>query len=279
MTTLRWSLEEDLQHYRRHGITRIGLSRAKVSEFGAEQSAAFIDAHEISPTSLSWGGGFTCSNGFEYRESIDDAIDALRTAKIIGAPVLNLVTGGQGRFTPKHVRNLVVHTLRKLGDRAASMGIQLALQPMHPRYARTTSLVTTLRETIDLLDLVKHPAVGMVVDLFALGGDVEFLSLLPGAVRYCSLVTLSDASPAPRSEYDRVMLGEGSLPLIPAIQLLEQSGYRGHYEMQSLSEQTWSMNYDQLLRNTVGYFDQRCELILPPSAASIPLTLDHSEND
>lgn len=268
MTTLRWSLEEDLRNYRKSGITRIGLSRPKVAEFGDEQTAALLREHNLQPSSLSWAGGFTGSNGFDYRESVEDAREALRTAQILGSPVLVVVTGGQGAFTPRHVRGLVIDTLRQLGDRAATSGLRLALQPMHRRFARKTSLVATLADSIELLEQVNHPAVGLALDLFALGGGEGFVSQLPSVVRHCSLVTLSDAPLQPAGEYDRVPLGQGVLPIKSSILALEHWGYRGHYEFQSLSEQTWGRDYSEVLQEAVSWFDQeiRAEDLLPLSA-------------
>ncbi|MCA9095913.1 MAG: hypothetical protein KDA68_20680 [Planctomycetaceae bacterium] len=53
MTTLRWSLEEDLRNYRDAGITRIGLTRNKIADFGDEHAAALLRQSGLTPTSLS----------------------------------------------------------------------------------------------------------------------------------------------------------------------------------------------------------------------------------
>lgn len=256
MTTLRWSLEDDLQNYDRLGITKIGLSRPKLAEYGDERSADLIRESQLTPSSLSWAGGFTGSNGFDHREAMEDALDAIETARIVGSPLLVVVTGGQGAFTPKHGRGLVADSLKRLGDRAGQLNIRLALQPMHRKFARKTSLVTALAEGMELLDQVDHPSVGMVLDLFALGDVPHFLPILPQVASRCALVTLSDAPAKPKHDYDRVPLGQGVLPIIPAIHALEHAGYWGTYEFQSLSERTWEMDYEQVIADAAAYFDQ-----------------------
>lgn len=256
MTTLRWSLEEDLRNYRDAGVTRIGLSRTKLADYSDEQAADLIRQSGLTPTSLSWAGGFTGSNGFDYQESLHDAIEAIETARFVGAPVVVFITGGQGAFTPRHGRGLVAESLKLLGEKAARSGIRLALQPMHRKFARKTSLVSDLAEGIELIEQVNHPAVGLVIDLFALGNLTNFMMLLPEAVKHCALVTLGDAPQHPSHEYDRLPLGEGVLPIIPAILALEKLGYRGSYEFQSLSDSTWGMDYRQVIDDASAYFDQ-----------------------
>lgn len=256
MTTLRWSLEEDLRNFRDAGITRIGLTRNKIADFGDEQAAALLRQSGLTPTSLSWAGGFTGCNGYNYREAFDDALEAIETARVVGSPLVVIYSGGQGVFTPKHGRGLVADSLKKLGDHAHRSGVRLALQPMHRKFARKTSLITELIEGIELIDHVRHPAVGLVVDLFSLGGSQEFLPLLPDAARLCSLVTLTDSPRDPTHEYDRLPLGRGDLPIVPTILALEESGYRGSYEYQSLSESTWGMDYRQVIEDSAEFFDR-----------------------
>lgn len=256
MTTLRWSLEEDLRFYAEAGICQIGLSRNKVSESGEEESARLLRESGLRPSSLSWAGGFTGSNGYSHRESLADALDVMETAQTLGSPLVVFVTGGQGQFTPRHGRGLVVESLKRLGDSAIRMGVGLALQPIHPKFAGKTSLVTDLSMGVELLERVNHPAVGLALDLFALGHDEGFFRSLPSAIPHCRLVTLSDSAAHPKDEYDRVPLGAGVLPIIEAVRMLECAGYSGAYEFQSLSDVTWKMSYKEVIKETVGYFDQ-----------------------
>lgn len=273
MTTLRWSFEEDLRHYRSAEIARIGLSRMKISECGQRRAARLLRESGLSCSSLSWAGWFTGSNGFDYRESIDDATEAIETASEIGAPLVTLVTGGRGVFTPGHSHNLVVESLKNLGEKANRSGIRLAVQPMHKKFSRTTSLVSDIAEGLSLVKRVDHPNVGLVIDLFAMGPAESFFELLPEAVPFTFLVSLSDSPENPSDEYDRVPLGQGVLPVIPTILKLEQAGYSGEYEYQSLSEMTWKMDYEGVIRDTAAFFDQ----MIVSQGSSAVLHRDSSE--
>ncbi len=80
MTTYRWSFDEDVQHYRAAGIPAIGVWRRKLSDFGEQRGIELLKESGLAVSNLLWAGGFTGSEGHTFRESVDDAVEAIRLA-------------------------------------------------------------------------------------------------------------------------------------------------------------------------------------------------------
>ena len=78
MTTYRWSFEEDVNNYVAAGVCGIGVWRQKLSDFGEEKGIELVRDSGLKVSSLLWAGGFTGSEGRSYKESIDDAKEAIQ---------------------------------------------------------------------------------------------------------------------------------------------------------------------------------------------------------
>ncbi|MFM9067335.1 MAG: sugar phosphate isomerase/epimerase, partial [Planctomycetota bacterium] len=83
VSTFRWSFEEDVRQYRAAGYSSIGIWRQKISDYGEEKGAELLAEAGLPVSSLSWAGGFTGSDGRSFKESHEDARDALRVARLI----------------------------------------------------------------------------------------------------------------------------------------------------------------------------------------------------
>jgi sugar phosphate isomerase/epimerase len=84
-TTFRWSLEEDAANYAEAGITAMGVWRRKLNDCGTARALDILARHQIDVSHLFWAGGFTGSEGHSFRESVDDAAEALHAAKNLSA--------------------------------------------------------------------------------------------------------------------------------------------------------------------------------------------------
>ena len=100
MTTFRWSFEEDVKQYKAAGIPSIGIWRRKLADFGEERGIDLLADSGLAVSNVLWAGGFTGSEGQSYRESIEDAEDAIRLAAAMQAQCLIVYTGARNGHTP-----------------------------------------------------------------------------------------------------------------------------------------------------------------------------------
>lgn len=247
LSTYRWSFEEDVLNYHQKGFEAIGIWRPKLVEYGEEKGVELLSEHNLSISSLQWVGGFTGSDGRSYREALHDGLDAIQQAADIGAPTVTVLAGGRGGHTKGHAHRLLRTALKELAEAAQAMGVQLALEPMHVGCAFDWSFMNTVPQCLDIINDIGSNNLGITFDCYHVAQDEAVLLWLESFVKYVRLVQLGDAKHAPMGEQDRCLLGQGHIPLRDIVQIFEQSGYEGFYEVEILGQQVEHLEYEEIL--------------------------------
>lgn len=256
MTTFRWSFEEDVAQYAAAGIPAIGVWRQKLSDFGEDKGIELLAESRLEVSNLLWAGGFTGSDGRTFRESIEDAAEAIRLAAELRAGCLVVYTGARAGHTHNHARRLVKEALRELAPMAEELRTTLALEPMHSGCASEWTFLTDLDDTLSLIDAVGSPRIGLVFDTYHLGHDRAVVARLPSLVGRIAVVHLGDGREPRDREQNRSRLGEGSLPLKELLAALTAAGYDGYYDVELLGEDIEASNYCELLEHSRQAFGQ-----------------------
>jgi sugar phosphate isomerase/epimerase len=255
-TTFRWSFEEDVVGYAAAGIPSIGVWRQKLSDCGQVRGLELLRSSGLKVSHLLWAGGFTGSDGRSYRESVEDASEALRTAAALQTGCLVVYSGARAGHTFNHARYLIQGALNELTPQAAELGVTLAVEPMHPGCAENWTFLTTLDETLALLDAVASPQVKIVFDAYHLGQDAGIVDRIAQFASRVAIVQLGDAKGPPRGEQNRCRLGDGVVPLREIVAALKAAGYDGYYDVELLGEEIETIDYPSLLAHAKAAFAQ-----------------------
>lgn len=246
MTTYHWSFDEDVTHYKTFRVGGVGVWRRKLTEFGEERGIDLLRESGLEVSCLACAGGFTGSDGHTFREAVDDALDALRLAAEMGAGCLVVVTGARAGHTLNHARRLVAEALKELGDAGATLGVQVAVQPPHRHPLCSWTFLTSFEETLDLVGRCRHPQVGLVFDLGQFWNDgskpVELSEIVPRV----KIAGISDICTSNCGQGDK-KLSDSVPSLAEMIRSLEESGYRGWYDLKILCEECWMSDYPRLI--------------------------------
>jgi sugar phosphate isomerase/epimerase len=248
VTTFRWGFDEDVQNYKAHGIAGIGVWRQKLSDFGEEKAVELLADAGLAVSSLLWAGGFTGSDGRSYRDSVEDAVEAIHLAADLRASALIVYSGSRAGHTHNHARRLFRGALEELLPVAAERGVTLAVEPMHPGCAADWTFLTDVDAALELLGALDSPYLKLAFDAYHLGQDLAILGRLPELVPAIALVQLGDARQPPRGEQNRCRLGAGTLPLGAIVRVLLAAGFDGFFEIELLGEDLGPMDYGELIR-------------------------------
>lgn len=242
-TTVRWGLAEELACLRQQGLSGLSLWRPKVSDEGVAATRAALLREGVRCSSLQWAGGFTGGDGRTFAESLDDAFEALDAAVRLRAEVLVVHSGCRGGHTRTHALRLLGDALAALAPQAAAGGVKLALRPMHPAAACGCSFLTDLAQTLEIVDGLASPAVGLALDLWQFGTLAEVEPLLPRLAATAAVVQVADRCAAPTQTTDRLPPGHGGLPLESIVAGLVEHGYRGVFEFDPVGEAVETLGY------------------------------------
>jgi len=255
-TTFRWSFEEDVANYAAAGIPAIGFWRQKLSDCGQAKAVELLQRSGLKVSHLLWAGGFTGSDGRSYRESVEDAGEALKTAAALQTNTLVVYSGARAGHTCNHARRLIQGALVDLIPQAVELGVSLAVEPMHPGCAAEWTFLTGLDDVLELLEAVGSSQVKIVLDTYHLGQDAAVVERIAGIAPHVAIVQLGDARHPPDGEQDRCRLGEGNLPLAEIVAALKDGGYDGYYDVELLGEEIETSDYHDLLEHAKAAFKQ-----------------------
>ena len=243
LTTLRWSLIDEVLQLKASKYDGIGLWRPKIGEIGEDLAAELIRDAGLGVSSLSFAGGFTGANGLSHDDALADARDAILDAETVGAENLIVVSGARNGHTINHSRRLLVDALCELADFAEPRGVRLCVLPMHPYFAASWTYLNSLNETLDVLERVNHPAAGLAFDTYQLWQESGLVGRIPELAAITGVVQISDARRPPQSCAERCVPGDGIIPLAEIVRAFQQAGFDGYYDVQVWSSSGWLEDY------------------------------------
>lgn len=253
-TTVRWRLDQAIRHYSQAGIAGIGITLPRLQELGAGTARRMLRESGLKVTSLGWVGGFTGANGHSYIDAVDDMRSAIGLARLIGARTLVVVSGSLSGHIRSHARRLLIEGLVEVTDLAAESGVRLALQPMHSLFEDEWTFLTSLDDTLDILSRFNHPHVGLAFGTYHLGQEPRLLERIPEIAPFLASVQLSDWRDPPRCDNDRLLPGDGTLPLREIVSAFESAGYAGLYEVEVWSRDLWKREHGSLIADCMTRF-------------------------
>jgi sugar phosphate isomerase/epimerase len=253
------SLEVALDVVADAGVSSIGLWREPVAEVGLTSAVRMVADSGLRVSSLCRGGFFTMTEGPARRDSIGENKRAIDETAALGAPTLVLVAGGlpAGSRDLAGARERVRDAIGELAPYAASAGISLAIEPLHPMYASDRAVVSTLGQALDIAQQFPPDVVGVVVDTFHVWWDPDVLQQIARAQGHIASYQVCDwATPLP----DDVLLarhypGDGSIDFAPLTRAVLEAGYTGDIEVEIFNQKIWDEQPHTVVRRTIETFD------------------------
>jgi sugar phosphate isomerase/epimerase len=267
LTTFRWSLEEDVEHYQHAGYRSIGVWRQKLADRDEERGIEVLAASGLSVSNLMWAGGFTGSDGRTLSESIDDAAESIRLAAALDAGCLVVYAGGRNNHTYRHAGRLLRTALEELLPLAEAAGVPLAIQPLHPRCAADWTFLTDLNSVVSLIDDFQCDYLKLAYDTYHFPLGAAQRCALSKLVPYIGIVHLADRRVPPSLDQDCCPLGQGRIPLTEIVATLVESGYTGAFDVKLMGPEIELNTYWMLLEQSQLTFSELIQIPAPSSMA------------
>lgn len=253
LSTMRWSFEEDVVEYSQAGFDGIGIWRQKLSDVDEDFAIDFLDRHDIRCSNLMWAGGFTGSEGLSFRESVFDAVSAVRTASRLQCDSLVIYGGSWGGHTRKHACRLVTNAIAQILPFAEEFGVNLAIEPMHPGCGGGWTFLESIEETLEMVEHIQSDRLKLVLDTYQSGFGGIDTALLSEIAHKIAVVHLGDGLCEPSGEQNRCRLGDGVIDIEQIIDVLLANGYQGFFDVELLGESVEAIDYPSLLLHAREY--------------------------
>jgi sugar phosphate isomerase/epimerase len=261
----QWDMRQAAEACLGHGITAIAPWRDQVQKIGLSEAARIVRDNGFKVTGLCRGGMFPAGDPEARKAAIDDNLRAVDEAAALGADCLVLVVGG----LPAGSRDIAA-ALKEVADGIAAIlpharasGIPLAIEPLHPMYAADRACVNTLKQALDICDLLGD-GIGVAIDVYHVWWDPELMPQIARAGaggRILAHHICDWLVPTTDLLLDRGMMGDGVIDLRGIRAAIEAAGFSGPQEVEIFSAETWwKRPGDEVLRTCVERYHSHCTL-------------------
>jgi len=263
--TVRAGLLETVEACARAGVPWIAPWRQQFADVPVRQAANAIRAAGLRVSSLCRGGFFPAEDERERLRRIDDNLRALDEAAALGAEVLVLVCGGVVGRDLVGSRQMVEDGIAALLEPAEARGVRLGIEPLHPMFAADRSVVVTLGQANDIVERLRSPWVGVVVDVYHVWWDPRVEDEVRRAGDSVLGFHVNDwIVPLPDVLNGRGMMGDGVIDLRRLRRAVDAVGYRGPIEVEIFNESVRAMGLTRALELIVARYR---ETVIEPGEA------------
>jgi sugar phosphate isomerase/epimerase len=256
-TTMPWSFEQDLACYSQCGAQAIEVVEAKLDQLRfAEQLGALMSAglqvSGVQPKVRT----FFASRMTAEPKSVEDRTACLRDSierlgrHTPGAPFITN-TGAHPCGDMSEAMRVTARQLRHLAPIAADNGVRLALEPLNPTSMNAESAIWTVDQALSVIEDAGHDAVGICLDYWNIWQNADIDRAIARAGDRIFTVQASDWRD-PRSFADRIVPGDGIIPLSRLIAATHAAGFRGAYVTEIFSLEVADSLYEVDLASVVS---------------------------
>jgi sugar phosphate isomerase/epimerase len=254
ISTFRLSLPEDIGFWKRHHIETVGVSVAKLEAFGWDEGTKLVvDAVErgLSVADLIGLGPFHLARPDTWERKRERLVRSLESAVAVGAPLVVFTTGPFAPLTWDEAADALEAALAPVLEEARARGIEFAIE--HTNSLRVdVGFVHTLR---DAIDLARRLDTGVCMELNACWAERGLGATIAADVDRIRLVQVSDFKVGTVASSQRLVPGDGDIPLARIIGELVAAGYGGVFELELIGDAITEEGYDTAIPRAVRALD------------------------
>lgn len=261
---------EDMKKYiqlaSKYGFKAIDSDGKSLSDFietdGLHAAKAFLQDHHVEigsiGLSVEWRGSEE-----DFNSGLKQLVADAESASSLGCKACITYILPSTDLNAAQFMALATHRLRLCAQILCSFGIRLGLEFVGPHHLRTrweNPFIWNMEQTLDFVDAIGEPNVGLLVDAYhchTTGLSNEELAKLD--VNKIIHVHINDAKPIPVEELldnDRLYPGEGVIDLPGFLQALKQTGYTGPIAQEVLTPQALEEPAEVLVKKSADAYSK-----------------------
>lgn len=255
-TTQPWHFEEDVTYYAALGVEAIEVCEAKLDTARLAEQFSLIAGKGLAVSAFQpLVRTFHASRMKPTPEGLAERCKRLTQTIHRCAPytpdvpyVVNTGAAADGNL--QRVVDDTVASLRALAPFAADHGVRLSLEPLNPTSLNLETAIWTLDQAVDIINAVDHPALGLCLDLWNVWQQSDLDAALARAAPHVNVLQVSDWR-FPRSAGDRLVPGDGDIPLGRLLRQVHASGFKGACTVEIFSNEVADSLYAQDLSQVI----------------------------
>lgn len=250
LTTKPWNLKQCVENYSAAGIQGITIWRNVLEGQNLKEAKTLLDDFGMHVVSVARGGFFPSVEKEKRQVAIDDNLWAIEQAAGVGAPVIVLVCGADGRQSLEKSREQIKEGIVKILPEAKAAGVKLAIEPLHPMYAGDRSAINSLAQANQMAEEINSEFVGVAVDVYHLWWDNNLENEIKRCGKNKNLLAFHVCDwNVPTVDFlnDRGLMGDGCINVPQIRGWVEETGFNGYNEVEIFSDKYWATDQNQYL--------------------------------
>src|SRR5262245_45409756 len=247
ISTFAWDLDADLRFYADAGITNVGISVAKLERFGWHDGTRRIVDAGLRVTNLIGLGPFHLARPERWDAQRERIVRALDTATAVAAECIGFTTGPAGPLPWDEAAGALEAALAPVLPEARSRGVPFAIE--HTNSLRVDiGFVHTLA---DAIDLARRLDVGVCMEMNACWAERALAGAIAAGVDRLRLVQVSAFAVGTLSTPNRLVPGDGDIPLERILGDVLAAGYAGCFDLELVGPRIDDEGYESACRRSV----------------------------
>jgi sugar phosphate isomerase/epimerase len=247
ISTFAWDLDADLRFYADHGITNVGISVAKLERFGWEEGARRVVDAGLRVTNLIGLGPFHLADPSRWHAPRERIVRALDAATEVGAECLVFTTGPAGPLRWDEAADALEAALAPVLPEARSREVPFAIEHTNPLRV-DVGFVHTLADAIDLAGRLDA---GVCMEVNACWAERGLADTITTGADRLQLVQVSDYAVGTLSTPNRLVPGDGDIPLERILAGLLAAGYDGCFDLELIGPRIDEEGYESALPRSI----------------------------
>lgn len=241
--SLNSPFERDIEDYAAGACRAVELWFGKLERYLESRSVAdalaLLKAHDVAAPVASYQGGLLTSQADQRREHWDHFRRRLTLCRELGVRTLVVAADIAGPLTQTDL-DRVQASLREAAGAAGSAGVRLALE-----FQGHAAFLNNLQTAAAVVGDVASPHLGICLDLFhfyvgpSKPEDLAYVSR--DNLFHVQLCDLTGQARELAADGDRILPGDGHIPIEPVVRRLRDIGYGGAVSVELMNPQMWQI--------------------------------------
>lgn len=255
-TTNPWSFEHDVETYARLGVSAIEVCEFKLNPARIAEQMNLIKASGLQITSVQPKTRTLFPSASQPEPTdIGDRVKLFRkTIETLAPYTLGVAyvtnTGIPPGGNIEEVIEKAATEYRKLAEFAASHGVKIALEPLNASIVNIETAIWTLPQAMETVNAVDHDSFGICLDSWNVWQNAGIHTEIEVCGPKLFVVQVSDWR-TPRSFLDRLVPGQGEIPLPAFLAAVHAAGFRGAYSVEIFSQGVPNALWDSDLEKVI----------------------------
>jgi sugar phosphate isomerase/epimerase len=222
------SLPDDIDYFARAGFPAVGLNAAKVADFGWEQTASLLEERHVKVAYLVKVSPFAADDPAAWPARRESLVACLEGARRLGTPAVYCTTGPAGSMLFEEAVENLARAVAPVLPEAERLKVRLLMENSNP-LGQAYSFVSSFR---DLEILSAATGFGICLDLFHCWREATLLDTFRRALPRLHLVQLGDYDIGIKALTERLVPGDGIIPLERLLRAMVEAGYQGPFDLE-----------------------------------------------